>query len=150
MATDAFALTSHWQISQDLVEEWIACNSPPLSNETRFFDNEWQDRYVFPCLDVAPSEDFTTDFSFVNLVDLVEHKAEAIIGFYGDREHKGRCQSLAKKRRLNCVLNAMGLRYADQSGPLTSLPVDDNGQSAEGDHWTRGEECSDGVPQEKA
>ena len=31
---DAFALTSCWQISRDLVEEWIACDSPPLSSET--------------------------------------------------------------------------------------------------------------------
>jgi hypothetical protein len=35
-ADDAFALTSRWQISQDLVEEWVALESPPLSSETRF------------------------------------------------------------------------------------------------------------------
>jgi hypothetical protein len=68
------------------------------------------------------SEAFTTDFSFVNLI---EHKAEEIIGFYGDREHKGRCQSLAGKRRLNRIFEAMGLCYADRSGPSTSLPADD-------------------------
>lgn len=67
------------------------------------------------------SEAFTTDFSFVNLI---EHKAEEIIGFYGDREHKGRCQSLAGKRRLNGVFKAMGLCYADRSSPSTSLPAD--------------------------
>ena len=67
-AADAFALTSHWQISRDLVEEWIACESPPLSSETRFPDMERRDGYVFPHLDVAPSEAFTTDFSFVNLI----------------------------------------------------------------------------------
>jgi len=39
-AADAFTLTSRWQISQDLVEEWIACDSPPLSRETRFSDIE--------------------------------------------------------------------------------------------------------------
>ena len=37
-AANAFALTSCWQISQDLVEEWIACDSPPLISETRFSD----------------------------------------------------------------------------------------------------------------
>ena len=110
MAADAFALTSRWQISQDLVEEWIACNSPPLSNETWFSNIELQDGYVFSCLDVAPSEAFTTDFSFVNLV---EHKAEAIIGFYGDREHKGRCQSLPGKKRLNRIFEATGLCYTE-------------------------------------
>ena len=87
-AADAFALTLRWQISQDLVEEWIACDSPPLSRETRFSDIERRGGYVFMCLAVAPSDAFTTDFSFVNLV---EHKAEEIIGFYGGREQKGRC-----------------------------------------------------------
>jgi len=87
-ATDAFALTSRWQISKDLVEEWIACDSPPLSSETQFSDIERRDRYIFPHLSAAPSDAFTTDFSFVNLI---EHKAKEIIGFYDDREHKGRC-----------------------------------------------------------
>jgi hypothetical protein len=87
-AADAFALTSRWQISRDLVEEWIACDSPPLSSETRFSDIERRDGYVFLRLAVAPSEAFTTNFSFVNLI---EHKVEEIIGFYGDREHKGWC-----------------------------------------------------------
>ena len=41
------------------------------------------------------------------------------------REHMGRCQSLARKRRLNRVFEAMGLCYADWSGPSTSLPADD-------------------------
>jgi len=117
-ATDAFALTLRWQISQDLVEEWIACDSPPLSRETRFSDIERRGGYVFPCLAVAPSDAFTTDFSFVNLV---EHKAEEIIGFYGNREQKGRCHSLTGKRRLNRVFEAMCLCYADRSGPSTSL-----------------------------
>jgi len=70
----------------------------------------------------VPSDAFTTDFSFVNLI---EHKAEEIVGFYDDREHKGRCQSLAGKRRLNRVFDAMGLCYVDRSGPSTSLPADD-------------------------
>ena len=39
-AADPISLTSHFQISQDLVEEWIACESPPLSTETRFFEFE--------------------------------------------------------------------------------------------------------------
>jgi hypothetical protein len=66
----------------------IACNSPPLSSETRFSDIERRDGYVFSHLAVAPSDAFTINFSFVNLI---EHKAEEIIGFYGDREHKGWC-----------------------------------------------------------
>jgi hypothetical protein len=33
-AVDAFTVTSRWQISRDLVEEWIACDSPSLSCET--------------------------------------------------------------------------------------------------------------------
>ena len=103
------------------MEEWIACESPPLSSKTRFSDFEQRDGYIFPCLNVAPSDAFTTDFSFVNLI---KHKAKEIIGFYGDREHKGQCQSLAGKRRLNRVFDAMGLCYADRSGPLTSLSAD--------------------------
>ena len=121
-ATDAFDLTSRWQISRDLVEEWLACDSPPLSHETRFSDFEQRDGYVFLHLGVAPSDAFSTDFSFVNFI---EHKAEEIIGFYDDRKHKDRCQSLAGKRRLNHTIGAMGLCYADRVSPSTSLPADD-------------------------
>ena len=71
-----------------MIEEWIACDSTLLCYETQFFDIERRDIYVFPRLAVAPSDEFTTNFSFVNLI---EHKAKEIIGFYGDREHKGRC-----------------------------------------------------------
>ena len=77
------------------MEEWIACDSPPLSHETLFSDIEQRDEYVFLHLGIAPSDAFSTDFSFVNFI---EHKAKDIIVFYGDREHKGRCQSLAGKR----------------------------------------------------
>ena len=80
------------------MEEWIACESPPLSCETWFSDIERRDGYAFLHLGVAPSDAFSTDFSFVNFI---EHKAKEIIRFYGDREHKGRCQSLARKRQLN-------------------------------------------------
>jgi hypothetical protein len=62
-ATNAFALTSRWQISRDLVEEWIACDSPPLSSETRFSDIERRYGYVFPRLAISPLDAFTTDFS---------------------------------------------------------------------------------------
>ena len=87
-----------------------------------FSNIERQDGYAFLHLGAAQSEAFTMDFSFVNLI---EHKAEGIIGFYNDREHKGRCQSLAGKRRLNHVFDAMGLCYADRSGPSTNLPAND-------------------------
>jgi len=87
-AADALALISRWQISQDLVEEWVACNSPPLSSETCFFEFEQRDRYVYPNLGVARSDAYSTDYSFVNQI---EHKAEQIIGFYRDKEHKGKC-----------------------------------------------------------
>ena len=73
VAADAFALTSHWQIRRYLVEEWIACHSPPLSNETQFSEFERRDGYVYPILDVAPSDAFSIDFSFMNYI---EHKAE--------------------------------------------------------------------------
>ena len=104
------------------MEEWIACDSPLLSHETRFSDIERRGGYVFPCLAVAPSDAFTTDFSFLNLV---EHKAEEILRFFGNREQKGRCHSLAGKRRLNRVFVAMGLYYADRLGPSTSLLAND-------------------------
>jgi len=118
---DAFALTARRQICRDLVEEWLACDSPPLSSEARFSDFEKRGGYVFLCLHVGPSDAFSTDFSFVNFI---EHKAEEIVSFYGDREHKFRCQALPRKRRLNRVFDSMGLCYADRSGPLTSLPAD--------------------------
>jgi hypothetical protein len=93
-----------------------------LSHETWFSDVERRDKYVFLHLDVAPSDAFTTNFVFVNLI---EHKAEEIIGFYGSREHKGWCQSLVRKRPLNCVFEAMDICYADQLGPSTSLSAKD-------------------------
>jgi len=116
------------------VEEWIACESPPLSSETRFSNFERRDSYVFPRLNVASSDAFPTGFRFVNLT---EHKAEEIIGFYGDIEHKGRWQSLAGKQRLNCVFDVMGLCYADWSGPLTSLRANNAAPCGHG-QWTHG------------
>jgi len=68
------------------MEEWIACESPPLCSETWFSDFERWDGYIFPRLNIALSDAFTSNFSFVNLI---EHKVEEIVGFYGDREHKG-------------------------------------------------------------
>lgn len=50
---DAFTLISRWQISRDLVEEWLACESPPLSGETRFFEFKRRDGYVYPNLGVT-------------------------------------------------------------------------------------------------
>jgi hypothetical protein len=87
-AADALALISHWQISRDLVEEWVACNSSPLSSETCFFKFEQRDMYVYPNLGVARSNAYSIDYIFVNQI---EHKAEQIIGFYRDKEHKGKC-----------------------------------------------------------
>ena len=72
-AVDALAMTSRFQISRDLVEEWVACNSPPLSGETRFFEFKRKDRYVYPNLGVCRPDAYLSDFSFVNLE---EHKAE--------------------------------------------------------------------------
>lgn len=43
---NAFALTSRWHISRDLMEEWVACNSPPLSLETKFSNVVRRDGYV--------------------------------------------------------------------------------------------------------
>lgn len=91
-AADAFTLTSRWQISGDLVVEWVTCDSPALSSETRFFELERRDGYMLPNLGVVPSGAFLTDFDFVNHI---EHKGEQIVGFYGDKEHKGKCQCLA-------------------------------------------------------
>jgi hypothetical protein len=47
-AAEAFALTACRQISQDLVVEWLACESPPLSSGTHFSGFERQDGYVIP------------------------------------------------------------------------------------------------------
>ena len=55
----------------------------------------------------------------------IEHKAEQIVGFYRDKEHKGRCQSSGGKGRLNRVFDTMGLCYANRDGPSTSLLVED-------------------------
>jgi len=71
-SADAFALTSRWQIGHDLVE-WLACESPPLSGNTRFSDFEQNDGYVSPKLWITPSDAFSIDFAFVNYI---EHKAK--------------------------------------------------------------------------
>lgn len=71
-AADAFALTSRWKNSRDLVEEWLGCESPPLSSETRFFEFERKDGYVYPNLGIAQPDAFSTDFDFVNYI---KHKA---------------------------------------------------------------------------
>ena len=78
------------------MEESVACNSLPLSCDTRFFEFERRDGYIYLNLDVMRSDAYLTNFSFVNQM---EHKVELIIGFYGDKEHKGKCQYLAGKRR---------------------------------------------------
>lgn len=100
----------------------MAYNSPPLSSETRFFEFKWRDGYVYQNLSMERPDAYSTDFSFVNLI---EHKAELIIGFYGKKEHKGKCQYLARKRRLNHMFDAMGLCYADCDGPSMSLLDED-------------------------
>jgi hypothetical protein len=71
-AAKAFTSTARRQISRDLVEEWLACDSPPLSSGTRFTDFERRDGYVFPHFDIAPRDSTSTYFSFVNII---EHKA---------------------------------------------------------------------------
>ena len=90
---------------------------------------------MFPRLRVGPFDAFSTDFSFVNYI---EHKAEEIVGFYGDREHKFRCQAFPGKRRLNQVFDSMGLCYADRSSPSTSLPADNAATRGHG-RGSRGE-----------
>lgn len=134
-AADGFALTSRWQISLDLVKEWIACDSPPLSSETWFFEFERRGRYIYPNLGVAVPDAFSTDFDFVNYV---EHKTKQIIGLYGDKEHKARCQCLGGKRRLNRVFDDMGLCYADRDGPSTSLPIEEDAPRGRGSRGRRG------------
>jgi hypothetical protein len=77
-AVEAFAMTARRQIGRDLVEEWLACEGPPLSSGTRFSGIERRDGYVFPCFDIAPKDGDSSYFSFVNMI---EHKADEIIGF---------------------------------------------------------------------
>lgn len=57
-AADAFALTSRWQISRDLVKEWITCNRPPLSSHSQFDSFMEMDGYFGPTLDVVRPESF--------------------------------------------------------------------------------------------
>jgi len=70
----------------------------------------WLEDYYGPTLDVIRPEPFSTNFDFVNFI---KHEAEKIIGPYGDKEHKVRCQCLAGKRHLDRVFDAMGVCYAD-------------------------------------
>ena len=65
---------------------------------------------MYPNLGITLSDAISTDFDFVNHI---EHKAEQIVGFYGDKEHNDGCQCLARKRCLNRAFEAMGLCYAD-------------------------------------
>lgn len=72
---------------------------------------------------------FLNDFDFVNIID---HEAERIIGLYGDKEHKEKCQCLGSKRRLNRVFDAMGVCYADCAGPSSSLPPSEDDLKGKG------------------
>ena len=55
------------------MEEWLACESPPLSSKTSFFEFERRDGYVYLNPRVAQLDAFSMDFAFVNYI---EHKAE--------------------------------------------------------------------------
>lgn len=106
-----------------------------MSNETCFFEFKRRGGYLYPNLGVTQSDIFLTDFDFVNHI---EHKAEQIISFYGDKEHNGRFQSLCGKRRLNRVFDAMVLYYADRASPSTSLLVEDAAPCGHRTHSQRG------------
>jgi hypothetical protein len=72
---------------------------------------------VFPHFDNAPRDGASTDFSFVNII---EHKAKEITGFYGVREHTFKCLDLPRKPRLNRVFDALRHEYTEQSDPSPS------------------------------
>lgn len=71
-------------------------------------------------------------------MNYIEHKAKHILGFYGKKEHKGKCQCLAKKRGLNRIFDVMGLCYTNRDGPSTSLPNKDVAPHGHGAQGQRG------------
>ena len=95
---EAFILTSQWQISRDLVEEWIALNRTPLCVYTKFKDIVDLNGYKGLAIECRRPKDFNTDESFIAHV---ESQAEKICEAYIDKEQEAKFASLGSKRRLN-------------------------------------------------
>lgn len=110
-AVEAFASTSRWQISRDLVEEWVSLNKWPLSSETNFAQFRVMGGYRGTILDCRRPDGFSCNFDYVRFV---EDEASKAIGPYGAKEHEAKCQSLHGVRCLNRAFDAMGLIYANR------------------------------------
>lgn len=94
----AYLLTSHWQISRDLVEEWIALGRKPLCSYTRMGETMELDGYKCPVLECERPNNFWNDRSFILFV---ENEAEKICGCYQLKEQKAKVDSLGSRCRLN-------------------------------------------------
>lgn len=106
---EAFLLTSWWQTSRDLVEEWIALGRKPLCAHTDMSKIVELNGYKGPVLRCP--KDFADDRSFVHFV---EKEAEKICGVYALKEQRAKNASLGTKRRLNRIFNLMGVAYEDR------------------------------------
>jgi hypothetical protein len=111
---DAFALTSLFQISWDLVEEWVALGRRPLQTYTRFWGIVQRGDYRDPTLDIARPEQFPNDKVFV---EFIEGKAIGIFSPYSDKEEEAKITSLWSRRCINRAFDLMGVEYDDWPMP---------------------------------
>lgn len=104
-ASEAFAMTSWWQISRDLVEEWVAIA-----------------KYI------RKPDGYSTNNDYVYNV---EAETSKIVGRYGVKEHSAKTRGLGGQRRLNRVFDAMNIIYPDRTDPSVSSSEGD-GQCGRG------------------
>ena len=94
---DAFSLTSWFQISHDLIEEWVALDRKPLQTYTQFLYVVHHGDYRGPSLDIEWPDRFPNDKDFVEFI-----KREAIKGSpYLDKEEEAKL-GLTKVHKL-CI-----------------------------------------------
>lgn len=110
-ASEAFAMTSWWQISRDLVEEWVAIA-----------------KYI------RKPDGYSTNNDYVYNV---EAETSKIVGRYGVKEHSAKTRGLGGQRRLNRVFDAMNIIYPDRTDPSVSSSEGD-GQCGRGRRGRRG------------
>jgi hypothetical protein len=111
-------LTSCWQTSRDLVEEWIAARCPPLCSYYWFKNIVEKEGYLGPTLNSQRLMNFLNDPTFVNNV---EHEVKKICGPYGKKEEKAKLHIVWKS---SIELGAMRIAYPERTLSPNELAPD--------------------------
>lgn len=108
---EAFAATVRREISQDIVEEWIALGLYPLCSLTCFDEFVEVDGYQRPVLVRQRPTNFSNDRMFVRFM---EEKAATICEKITDKEAESKLAAVGGRRRLNRAFDIMGVEYDDR------------------------------------